>query len=366
MKVLHYNPHTDSMITQYVTMLADSMSEYTDVSVATSLAQFRKLSVSEHPDIVHLHGCWRSSIAVAAYIGKRHGARIVVSPHGQLEPWILHNRYLTYRLPRLIAYQRSVIADAYAVIAMGNMELRCIKRFTGNPRLEKVLNALITQKISVDEMARQIVGVYQKVLDSDTLELMDDDTRDALAVLIKAGITGNALYPDGSRMEVGINPENGIRWRQLLLYARHEDIMPVVMRGISATGVTSLPDIDVAAIPYYAPKHSKPPIMFTLPPTSDAAEQTMYLVKSIHKEASHNRLAISYLIQLHKLLFEQEADEDKLTEMLMDRGLDKFVSRLMYIMSDMTLLEEGYMVAPPINDRITKRLRKKIENRLKI
>lgn len=367
MKILHYNPHIDSMITQYVTMLANAMPEHVGVFIATSLAQFCKLISGERPDIVHLHGCWNFSIAAAEYIGKKYGARIVVSPHGQLEPWIVHNRYFTYRLPRLIAYQRRIIADAYAIIAMGNMELRCIRQFTGNPRLEKVLNALITQKISDREMACQIADIYQKVLDSDTLQLMDDRTRDVLSSVIKLGITGDIRWIDRSSQNALRENISDAQWRKVLLYACHEDILPVVTAGLSVAGLTeTLPDIDVEAIPHYLPKQYKPTVKSMPETAGDATEQAFVMVKRLYKEASHNRLAISHIIQLHQLLFDQEVDEDKLSEELSYSGIDKFASRLMQIMRDKTLLEEGYMVRQPINDRTTRRMMKKMENRLKI
>lgn len=365
MTILHYNPDADSMIAQYVAMLSDAMSHYAVNATATSLAQFRKILTDIKPDIVHLHGCWHSSVAVAAYWGRRHGARIVLSPHGQLEPWVLHDRYLTFRLPRLIAFLHRVVRQAYALIAMGNMEQRSIKKFTSNPRIEVVLNAVTTCKISEAEMAHSVYAIYNKVLNSNTLELMADDTRDILAALIKAGVTGDVRWVEGEKLNAIRSLKDAVCWQQILLYAHHENIMDVVRRGIDVT--ESMPPTmpDVAAIPCYMPKGFKPARTFTLT-MADTNEQALYMIRALQKEASHNMISINSLVQLQKLLYGHEINEEKLAETLSYHDIDRFAARLMAVMEESTLLDEGYMILPPLRDRKAQRLQEKIENRLKI
>lgn len=365
MTILHYNPDADSMIAQYVAMLSDAMSHYAVNATATSLAQFRKMLADTSPDIVHLHGCWHSSVAVAAYWGRRHGARIVLSPHGQLEPWVLRDRYVTFRLPRLIAFLHRVVRQAYALIAMGNMEQRCIKRFTSNPRVEVVLNAVTTCKISEADMARSVYAIYNKVLDSNTLQLMDDDTRDILATLIKAGVTGDVRWVEGERQNAARSLSDDTCWRQILLYAHHENIMDVVRHGMEVTGAMPSAVPDVAAIPCYMPKGFKQARAFTLT-MADVNEQVIYIIKALQKEASHNMISVNSLVQLQKLLYGHEINEEKLAETLSYHDIDRFAARLMAVMEDMTLLDEGYMILPPLRDRKAQRLQAKIENRLTI
>lgn len=364
-KVLHYNPHIDSMITRYVGILVDSMQGKAECHVATSLAQFRPLVAKIRPDIVHLHGCWHSSIAVAAYWGKRHGARIIVSPHGQLEPWVIKEAYFTRRLPRLMAYQRRVIANAYSVIAMGTMEQKALERFTANPRIESVLNALITSRISEKEMGEQVLAIYHKVLDSHTLELMDDTTRNILSSLIKVGITGDERHTSSENVTEARTLTDEKRWRQILLYAFQEDMMPVVLKGIEVMDIVSVPETDVAAVPCYVLQNNSQPTAIT-PEGEDATEQALHVIKALNKDAQHGRLSMSGIIQLQKLLYEQEVNEDVLAEKLRIKGLDKFTSRLMALMAEKTQLDEGYMIVPSVNDRKTRQLKRIIENRLKI
>jgi hypothetical protein len=73
-----------------------------------------------------------------------------------------------------------------------------------------------------------------------------------------------------------------------------------------------------------------------------------------------------HLIELDKELRQHECEEDRLCERLCELNLLKFAGRLMQVMSDMTGLTEGYMPVPPLDDRIAKKIRLQVENRLKI
>jgi hypothetical protein len=73
-----------------------------------------------------------------------------------------------------------------------------------------------------------------------------------------------------------------------------------------------------------------------------------------------------HLIELDKELRLHECEEDRLCERLSEINLLKFAGRLMQVMSDMTGLTEGYMPVPPLDDRIAKKIRLQVENRLKI
>lgn len=365
MTILHYNPDTDSMITKYVVMLVNSMSGYAENVCANSLAQFQKLVREKRPDIVHIHGCWHWSIAIAEQLGRKSGARIVLSPHGQLEPWVLHSRYITYRLPRLMVYLRRLVHNAYSVIATGRMEQRCINRFTTNPRVEVVLNALITSKINEGDMCRQIYYIYNKVLSSSTWELMSEDTHRVTALLIKAGIAGDERWIDNDGRGLIKSFSDAEAWRQIMLYAHYENIRLAVLDGARVTGAVIPPMPDAGTIPCYLPKGFRQ-VTIAVKPAADVIEQFLHVFKALQKTASHNMLSVSCLVLLYEQMLKSDVDEGKLFEALAYNGLDKFAARLMAIMSDRLLLDEGHMILPPLSDRKTGTLRKMIDNRLKI
>ena len=63
MKILHYIPQDDDMITSYVTMLIDNMGLEAENVIATEEAVAKEKLKSIHFDILHIHGCWRNSSA---------------------------------------------------------------------------------------------------------------------------------------------------------------------------------------------------------------------------------------------------------------------------------------------------------------
>ena len=135
MKILHFHTGTDSMITKYINMLSDVMTEYAEVYTASTLISFRKQFHKHHPDIVHIHGCWSIQTAFAALMAIRKEVRIVVTPHGQLEQWVMKQDYWTQKMPQTIVYQRRIVHLAYAVIVMGRMEESNLKQMKWSTRI---------------------------------------------------------------------------------------------------------------------------------------------------------------------------------------------------------------------------------------
>ena len=76
------------MVTQHVTMLQEGMGRDAENHLASNADDARTLLQGSHYDILHLHGCWRNSSRAIVNIAIRKGCRLVVTPHGQLEPWV--------------------------------------------------------------------------------------------------------------------------------------------------------------------------------------------------------------------------------------------------------------------------------------
>ena len=190
MKVLHVYPKSDSLIERHVTLLAEGMRQSAEVKVADNAVAFRKL--------------FRD---------------VVATLHGQLEPWVVKRQSVQENVSKTFLWQRSAIERAYAIIVHGKLELSNFKQLGWNKRMEEIHNAVITNAIAPSEMCAQTFAVYQKVMDSNTLEQMDDDSLHALAQIIKVGIMGDRRWVK----DLNIN-ESQIDWRRLLLYAEHENI----------------------------------------------------------------------------------------------------------------------------------------------
>ena len=317
----------------------------------------------QHYDVLHICGCWhRQAWQMARYALKR-GTRLVFSPEGQLEPWVVDEGYWKEKLPKKLLYQRWIVKQAYAVIIQGKMEEECMKRLGWNPRLVIIRNPQITSTITVQEAQRQLEVVYRKVMDSNTLELMSDDMRRMLRTLLLMGITGDKRWLDGD--VTTLEPE---QWRQLMCYAHQEHLTDTIKKGIRVLGLDS-PDIDAAQIDFFVPEGFEEYQSISSAIGSSFVSENdrlMATFRYLRKQAVHHRLTIAHLVELDKELRFHDAEEDRLCDDLEERRLWKFAARLMQLMSELTGLTEGFMLMPPLNDRLTRRLRRQIDNRLKI
>lgn len=366
MKILHFYPKSDQMIAQYVGILAEGMRHSAEIQRADTLGAFKTKLNEMRPDIVHIHGCWQFALNQAAAMARKQEVRIVLSPHGQLTPWILKEKASikgdaqspTDVIGRSELLQRRTVGKAFAIIVSGKMECQSFQRLGWNPRIEVVHNSIITNSITQQEMCSQVFKVYQKVLDSNVLEQMSDKDEGLLAVIIKAGITGD------SRWVAGIPyPTEDIDWRRILIYAEHQNIRNYVDYGIATLNLHA-DAIDTRHIAAYFPEKYKRPQPLKELIGEYMGDETDYLLRMIKQIQSAPCLL--HLIELTRELMRDSVDDDKLQAVLEEKHLTVFASRLMQILSEQTLLDEGYMPIEPVNDRGTRQIRKSIANHLKI
>lgn len=363
MRILHYYPKEDEMITQHVYMLAENMGLEAEIYKATEVDDARKLLKGGHYDILHLHGCWRNSSRTIVALALRQGARLVLTPHGQLEPWVREERRWKEKFPKRLLYQRSIVEKTYAVVVQGKMEQECMERLGWNRRTTIIRNAVITSSISKQEMVHQTFKLYHKVMDSNPLELMDDEMRILLRNIITAGITGDIRW-----LAPGNSLPTTIQWRLLLCYAHQEHITDVIQRGVRVLGLDA-PDIDTTKIDYFLPDDYKPAELVGHIIGNQFASENERLIatfRQLRKFTTNRQLSIMHLVELDRELRQHSCNEEQLNEELKERRLWKPASRMMQLTAQFTGLTEGFMPIPPTNDHTTRVIRKQVENHLKI
>lgn len=357
MNVLHLYPEQDKLIAQHVEM----MKRHSDYNHAVNNSQ-KPTSKDDVPDIVHVHGCWNLSIIRQADLFRKRGARIVLSPHGQLEPWIIAERRLTEKTAKSLLWQRRFVKHAYALIAHGKMEADALRRLKGNmttnskekqecwnPRIETIANAVVSNTITPEAMGRQTQAIYQKVMDSNTLEHLSDEMIQLMETLLKAGITGDRRWITNP---VDHQPSNE-EWRNLLLYAEHEAIREVLEEGIRVMEMEA-PSIDIPAIASYFPTNYQRPLL----KSKDAID--------IIQNAKDVGVTKLHVVELTRSLRSPDANDENICDALDDLNLTRYAQRLLQILKEQLLLEEGFMPLPPLNDAQTQKLRNLITKHLKI
>ena len=377
MRILHYYAsNAPEDITEYVKILCSHMekdanqtisgSDYrTENESTTTIQEALQMLRDKHYDLLHVHGCWQHASYRIARQALRKGTRLVVTPHGQLEPWIMKQDYWKEKLPKRLFFQRKMIQQAYAVIVQGKMEEECLTKLGWNHRIVIIRNCLITSSINTTEMVHQTRQVYRKIMDSNPLALMTDSTKDTLRQLLKVGITGDEHWLGGESF-VTITDHN--QWRMLYCYMHQEQVAETIKRGLRILRIDT-PDFDIQQMPCFMPDN------YVSPKTIEEAigmqyatenDRLMATFRHLRRLAMHHHLTVSHLVELDKELRNHDTAEDQLCDALKERHLYTFARRIMQLTNGLTGLDEGHMPMPPLHDRMTRHMRKHIDNHLKI
>lgn len=353
MRVFHFYTDAEPMMAEYVDTLVSALSGRVEMRAFKSYGEFKQACCDSKPDIIHVHGCWRPEMRHILPLARRYGARVVVSPHGQLQPWVMKQHYKSEKMPMILLYLRKLVSNAYVVVAMGRMEDEGLKKLW-NPRVEIVKNSLVTQSITKERMADQMLHIYNKVYDTAPRHYMQPLTEDALRALIKVGLTGNGRYIDDEHL-AACQQLNDEEWRKILLYASQESILGVVALGIKSLSL-SFPDLDPTTVEYYRRAGTKNSTDFSVNDSQDASERLASTITSARLLAARHRLTMSHVVKIADLLIHSTADEERVRELAFRLKGEDFTRRLMAILSQETLLDEGFLIAEPKEGRKTRRI----------
>lgn len=103
------------------------------------------------PDIFHTNCCWRPMSALTAIWAKEKGLKVVYSPHGMLEPWIMKRNYWTKKLPALLLFQRKGIACADLLHSTADSEKNNLLVLGWNRRITVIPNCIQIDQITMKE-----------------------------------------------------------------------------------------------------------------------------------------------------------------------------------------------------------------------
>ncbi|WP_028904354.1 MULTISPECIES: glycosyltransferase [unclassified Prevotella] len=357
MNILHIYPKNSELIQRHVQLLAEGLKQSANIMVADNNKSFYQQARDIQADLIHIHGINQSLQTKAMRCARKLNIRYVITLHGQLEPWAIGFQRANDRLEVLFS-KKDYIEKAYAVITMGKMERESFQNLCWNPRIEEIRNAVTTNTITPAEMVSQTFAIYQKILDSNTLELMDEHTIKAMTVILKAGIMGDKRWVDTNEMDPRL-----INWRQLLLYAEHENISNYTDYGIRILGL-SAPLIDTARIAAYFPHNYKRPQPIKELVGDYQGNQTDFLMRIIRQMLKTPTML--GIIELTRELYRENVNDEQLAEKMEEATLTKNAARLIQVLSEQVLLDEGYMPIPPLDDKATEKLRNNLRNHLKI
>ncbi len=139
MIVLHYIPTIDRRsggVGFYMQLTAKELGKIVDLHIVTTKSEYElriencelhhiscgisprakrewcAIINSVRPDVVHINCCWTPQCSFAQRWAQELGYRVVLTPHGMLEPWIIKRNFWSRKLPALLLYQRRAVKEA--------------------------------------------------------------------------------------------------------------------------------------------------------------------------------------------------------------------------------------------------------------
>lgn len=177
MKILHYIPSIDRSsggVGAYMQLLTVELGKLVELHVVThhednplelenctihyiptnknpfssrGKAEFIRLLNEICPDVFHANCCWLPMSARTAMWAKAEGYKVVYTPHGMLEPWIMRRHYWTKKLPALLFFQKRGICEADIIHATAESEKENLVRLGWNKTIEVIPNSVQVEKI---------------------------------------------------------------------------------------------------------------------------------------------------------------------------------------------------------------------------
>lgn len=103
------------------------------------------------PDVVHINCCWMPQCAFTQKWAQQLGYKVVLTPHGMLEPWIVKRNYWTKKLPALMLYQRKAVVKANVIHATAESERANLLALGYNSNIEIVPNGVDVSNIKIKD-----------------------------------------------------------------------------------------------------------------------------------------------------------------------------------------------------------------------
>lgn len=107
------------------------------------------------PDAVHVNCCWLPQVALVIfwtkdYLKSTHARmKLLLTPHGMLEPWIMSRNYWTKKLPAIALYQRRAVQMCDCLIATSEEEKTHILDLGWNAHVQVIQNGIDVDSVVV-------------------------------------------------------------------------------------------------------------------------------------------------------------------------------------------------------------------------
>lgn len=122
--------------------------------------QFTNLLQKISPNLVHVNCCWYPQCALVQLWAQKLGYKVLLMPHGMLEPWILKKNRWLKKEPALILYQKRAIKEADILLATAETEKQNLLHLGWNNKIYVIPNGIITDGIECKKSWKQTKYIF--------------------------------------------------------------------------------------------------------------------------------------------------------------------------------------------------------------
>lgn len=181
MKILHYIPSIDESsggVGAYMQLLSRDLGKLCELHVVThqsermltlencelhfiprnnnpfsnkSKREFLDLLDEIKPDVFHTNCCWLPQSARTAMWAKQAGYKVIYTPHGMLEPWIMKRHYWTKKVPAMMLFQRRGLKVADVIHATAESEKANLLALGWNKHFTVIPNCVRIDEIEMKQ-----------------------------------------------------------------------------------------------------------------------------------------------------------------------------------------------------------------------
>lgn len=193
MRILHYIPSIDRAsggVGAYMQLLTKELGKLVDLHVVTHRSdnelsledcqlhyigqawlpwsstkdEFLALLDELKPDVFHTNCCWLPLSALTSMWAKAKGYKVVYTPHGMLEPWIMKRHYWTKKFPAIHLFQKKGFAVADLIHTTAETEKESLCNLGWNKNMWVIPNCVDIE--AIDDKLRRLPhdGVDNKTI----------------------------------------------------------------------------------------------------------------------------------------------------------------------------------------------------------
>ena len=382
MTVLHYISTIDTnsgTAPDYVNSLIRATRNVVDSHVVTdnelgnSIFSIHKkintIITERKPDLIHIHAAWNHRAAIVQREASKRGVFIILSLHGGLSPDVLELDFWKNKLPRLAAYQFSMVRHCHAIVAVSEEEEQHLRELDWKRRIVTIPHPALFP-VGNDTICEKLTTIYRKVIDTNYHRLIKKEEMlftlkcaalqiweehkdfDITTATSQHEAVKSMLLQDISEI---LEQYPFISYRRIHLFAFDNGIREKMLEGAKIANVPIPPLSDMNAIPRFKP-HTKREKYKTKYQklcsiiseiSSDCNSDTSRCETFSSDFTISGSISLQTVCKIFIRLRFANYDEDIFRQRVKKAGLTDFTSRFLYLLSQVFHMEIGYMPLEP-------------------